>query len=441
MKIKLTNIDVNEIAFCKVPAVPRATFAVKKSGDGTNIVEFNQDVPLFKSEIKKQVFMPILVPDEVDKQDHVVSKEDVEKAAHSYMKNLSLRLQKGNGTSDTHKDFNSDYGHPIESVIDHDGSIAKFYNSDAPAGSWWIGFQMNDDGWDKVEKGEFNGGSIGGVGKYTPLEKSVGPLDLDNEITVKKIADAVAEKISKVFTKKIEKEGGAKTFNEAFVERENEEKLWDITGAFHRSLNSILSDDEVDNKYELVKKTLQQFATRLLAYVEAVISTDDNAEEELELSAMKEIEKIFEEGSKKLINKSIGGTEMALTKEELAEITKSVGDGVNASLTDALKKNNDELKTYMDENFVKKSEGDSDTDTDLGDKNVIKDGIVKVGDKEINLAELVDTVNKIAKSPNSPNSDKVEGDQPDGKDINGTIEKTDADKISFGQSLLGTKKS
>ena len=113
-KNKLSNCNVVEIANAGLPAVPAATFVVMKNvaiGDGQQPIM--KTVRFYKDEAKKRVYGYVLVPDEPDLQGDVLTKEEVEKAMISYMKNGFFGAAKASGISGSHTDFDN-MNHPIE---------------------------------------------------------------------------------------------------------------------------------------------------------------------------------------------------------------------------------------------------------------------------------------------------------------------------------------
>ena len=119
-----------------------------------------QVVPIFKiDEAKRLVYGKALVPDIEDTQEDIVSKEDVELAAHGFMINMQKQIyDKPSEIGLQHMTFGVDV-YVVESYIDKEDS------------SWILVTKVeSDDIWDKVQKGEITGYSIGGKGKRTPIE-------------------------------------------------------------------------------------------------------------------------------------------------------------------------------------------------------------------------------------------------------------------------------
>ena len=111
---------------------------------------------------KRIVSGPVLVPDEKDLQEDIVETEEIEKAAHDFMKNFQqINIMHSNNYDDFAKGII-----PIESVVLKndldfygDGEIHK-------RGTWILDvFVGNDKVWDLVKEGKIKGYSIEGEAK------------------------------------------------------------------------------------------------------------------------------------------------------------------------------------------------------------------------------------------------------------------------------------
>jgi len=108
------------------------------------------------------VYGIVLEPDVEDSQGDVVSKEDVELAAHRYL------YQQGLAIGDQHAKMAPGTVRPVESYIapcdfSMGGQVVK-------AGSWVLAAHVPDDNlWEQVKKGHKGAWSVGGSGKRSPL--------------------------------------------------------------------------------------------------------------------------------------------------------------------------------------------------------------------------------------------------------------------------------
>lgn len=179
---KLSDLDVDEVTLTRSPAVGRmAEFRLMKSLTGGDSFEIN--VPICKVNLKKGIVGAyVLVPGIPDIQNHMASKEEIERGCHSFQKNLCLGKQKGSGTGHEHSVF-SGIGHSVENFVDVEGTHGV-------KGGWFLMVKVTDpQTLQSVEKGEIVGFSLGGRGK---LEK----VDFDLENLNLQKAHGDVEKIS-----------------------------------------------------------------------------------------------------------------------------------------------------------------------------------------------------------------------------------------------------
>jgi hypothetical protein len=117
-------------------------------------------VPLWKDDAHQLVYGVVLVPDQVDSQGDVVSRDEIEKAAHDFL----VRSRR-------HDVQHSDKPAAVETVESYiapqDMNVA---GQKVLKGSWVMGVHVSDpETWRKVQKGDLNGFSIGGTGDRIPL--------------------------------------------------------------------------------------------------------------------------------------------------------------------------------------------------------------------------------------------------------------------------------
>lgn len=107
-------------------------------------------------EEQRLIYGEVLVPDETDLQDHTITAAEVEKAAHGY---ALTPMVIGQG----HR--RKAGARPVETYI-HNPEITK----DVKPGSWIMVVKVDDDDlWEGVKKGEYNGFSIGALAKLTEI--------------------------------------------------------------------------------------------------------------------------------------------------------------------------------------------------------------------------------------------------------------------------------
>ena len=134
---------------------------VEKNNDSDPNLQFH--VPIIKKTAQRIVFGVVLVPDEFDGQQHIYSEEDVEKAAHYWMKEFQQMGEMHNKMlKDGQVTLLESYVAPVEFSIDSE-TVKK--------GTWLLKLYIDDDDiWKKIEDGEYNGFSIQGLADAETLE-------------------------------------------------------------------------------------------------------------------------------------------------------------------------------------------------------------------------------------------------------------------------------
>ena len=148
----------------------------KKSADSFSLV---YDV-LQKNEEKRLMTGPVLIPDNVDLQDDIISSPEIEKAAHGYMVKLAFKddpeflkalgfgvVDKAGETGFQHMDFSrkmavvETYVAPVD--FEMNGRLIT-------KGTWVMTMKVFDDEvWALVKTGKITGFSIGGRAKSRPV--------------------------------------------------------------------------------------------------------------------------------------------------------------------------------------------------------------------------------------------------------------------------------
>lgn len=113
---------------------------------------------------KRIVLGPVLIPDVIDLQNEIISAEEIEKAAHNFLKSLI----NGNARpGQMHKDFTGDIS-VIESYIMP--ADTKINDHVVKKGTWMLGVHIPDDkAWQKVKTGKYQGFSVGGFARKVPV--------------------------------------------------------------------------------------------------------------------------------------------------------------------------------------------------------------------------------------------------------------------------------
>lgn len=418
-KYRLSNINVQEVAFASVPAVPEAVIAVTKSlgvPEGSEII--GKSISFAKTDaVKKQVFAYALVPELVDKQGHIANEEEVEKACHSLMRNFAARMAKGSGSSVDHTIFDPAL-YPIESAIDIDGSLGKALGFANPfSKAWLIGLQANDEVWDKIQKGEITGISIGG----TALLKEVETDDADDgQHEEGGIIKAVKDGFNRLLTLVSKGEGDAISYDEAKLLSELKGQIWRQQDQLYESIQSILGDGEVTDKAQAVAQSIDQFKTDMIALVS-------------------KLQTIRGGQQKKTLNMK---GEDDMTKEELQNLTKSITDEVTKALDEKLQKVDaldERLKVFEDakkaaEDAAKEADGGGDGGDGGDDKPTVESLTKEIAEMAKGLKDMTERLATVEKTPGTRKGD-TEVTHPQPPKTPEELEKADEQKA--GAAILG----
>lgn len=114
---------------------------------------------VYKDEARRIVYGPVLIPNEADSDNDVVTAEKIETVAHTFLKDY--------GTIDVDHSLNF-AGRPVESYLAPQdlGFETPEGTVFVPKGSWMLGVYVEDNStWDKVMTGELRGYSIMAVSR------------------------------------------------------------------------------------------------------------------------------------------------------------------------------------------------------------------------------------------------------------------------------------
>lgn len=161
--IEMTDVKISFISLVDKPANKR-TFLITKGDD--KLLECR----ILKADNDRHVITSVVYePMKKDAHDNFMTADQIEKAAHWFLKN-------GNKVDFQH-DFNQAEGCAIvESYIAPDDM--EIGGEPVAKGTWVASIEVqNDDIWDKVQKGEITGFSMGGIGKYAEEETDLDDVD------------------------------------------------------------------------------------------------------------------------------------------------------------------------------------------------------------------------------------------------------------------------
>lgn len=158
-KRELTNATITHVSYVDKAANKKQFFLTKSEKQPT----FNKEVKIVtKSDDAQQlVYGVVYEPEVVDAHGDFMKSEEIEKAAHGFMKDAR--------NIDKQHEFESGMGEVVESYV----APADFTVGEATItkGSWVLVTKASDEVWESIQKGEVTGYSMAGTAEVTEIEK------------------------------------------------------------------------------------------------------------------------------------------------------------------------------------------------------------------------------------------------------------------------------
>lgn len=157
----LKNAEITHVSFVD-KAANKKKFFLTKSEESPN---FQTEVKVItKSDDPKQfVYGVVYEPEVEDAHEDAMTAEEIEKAAHKFMKSFR--------NIDEQHDFEAGAGELLESYIaPTDMQIGE---ETILKGSWVIVTKATDEIWEKIEKGEYTGYSMGGTAEVDTTKAAI----------------------------------------------------------------------------------------------------------------------------------------------------------------------------------------------------------------------------------------------------------------------------
>lgn len=161
----IDEVESVEVTLCHDPAVAGAKFRIIRSAgeenNQTQTIGMHFQRVAKANKYKQQVLGYVSTPWLEDWYGDVMDPESIERAAHSFLKNLSNHNVEGNGVGEEHKRFWSN-AHVVESFVDRDGAVGGI------PGGWWMNIQVTEpETWNKILNEGYTGFSLGSQVKFT----------------------------------------------------------------------------------------------------------------------------------------------------------------------------------------------------------------------------------------------------------------------------------
>jgi len=394
----LKDYNVEEVTVVVEPYTPCMPLALvevakAKRSERRPVVKFGQPKPpdnakrvnmrfeiLKADEAKQEVYGYAYVANEADLDTDAMTPEELKKAAHSLMENLSRGTQKGTGAGVNHEKFEN-IGHLVESAYDIDGSLGKAHGFVNPLpDAWFIGMKLSDETWKLYKEGKVTGFSIGGYADRVPIDDEKKNNVISNLVNRFKRND--------------------KDFASDYTFDQMAGKIDELIWILHDTLIWILLDSEVTDKREAISESIRQFRAVMIDSYNLLPDFNDldKAKEIVEL-----IEKLNKTGIVNIDLKDHNQGDMLMEKSDVKEliidVLKAEGlyrdkDDNKVAKADFQKAIDDMTTTVTEAN--KKLEGHEASITELTEV------VTKLSE---GIEAIVDKINKYFKTPGIRKSD------------------------------------
>lgn len=352
MARQLKNANITHVSYVN-SAANKKQFLLTKSLEKQPDFEKRVEVIIDKADEKQLVYGVVYEPDVEDAHGDYMDAEDIEKAAHDFMK-VARNI-------DTNHDFEAGVGEVVESYIapadfDIDGEkITK--------GTWLMVTKASDEVWESIKKGDITGYSMAGTAETIEkqVEQTADTSASDERSFIEKVKDAVGEALTK---------GVVRDYYERNKKRRNvyaafdslQESLWDngsmnmdqlkeAANEFVELINEISFEDLQKSKeeYQEINKEDDEMNAEELAKVVKTAVAEEVGELKNDVAALKK-EAATDEGE---------GSEEELTAEVIKSVVeKAVQESIDPIKEDVekLKKNTKSSNRLDDEEIQKQNE-------------------------------------------------------------------------------------
>ena len=275
---RITNLIPSHVSIVDKAANKRS-FLLMKDAEQPNV---ETDVRLLKRDEAQQIVYGVVYePDVVDAHGDFMTADEIEKAAHVFLKEFR--------NIDKQHDFTSKVGEVIESYI----APADFElgGQTVTKGTWMMAVKVVDDVWTGIQKGEFTGFSLAGYGNVEKAQET--PQEPSEDVLTKEESTFFA-KLKKFFAPLLEHE---------HVQKEQGEEVMTMT------------KDELQT---LVTETVAEAVAKALA-------KEEEPKEPASPQAEPEVEPVAEpEAPQAEPESTTEQTELAKALERIAELEKQV---------------------------------------------------------------------------------------------------------------------
>ena len=225
---RITNLIPSHVSIVDKAANKRS-FLLMKSDQQPNV---EADVKLLKRDEAQQIVYGVVYePDVVDAHGDFMDAEEIEKAAHVFLKEFR--------NIDKQHDFTSKVGEVIESYIAP--TDFELGGQTVTKGTWMMAVKVVDDVWQSIQKGEYTGFSLAGYGNVEKAQET--PQEPSEDVLTKEESTFFA-KLKKFFAPLLEHEHVQKEQGEEVMTMTKEELQALVTDTVAEAVAKALAKQE-----------------------------------------------------------------------------------------------------------------------------------------------------------------------------------------------------
>ena len=228
---RITNLIPSHVSIVDKAANKRS-FLLMKSDQQPNV---EADVKLLKRDEAQQIVYGVVYePDVVDAHGDFMTADEIEKAAHVFLKEFR--------NIDKQHDFASKVGEVIESYI----APADFElgGQAVTKGTWMMAVKVVDDVWTGIQKGEYTGFSLAGYGNVEKAQGEITATLHEGEMVLTKEDTSFLSKLKKFFAPLLEHEHVQKEQGEEVMTMTKDELQALVTETVAEAVAKALAKEE-----------------------------------------------------------------------------------------------------------------------------------------------------------------------------------------------------
>lgn len=320
-------------------------FLIIKSEDEPTI---SKDIPIIKVDDDKQLVTGIVYePETVDSQGEFMTAEEIEKAAHTFMKDYH--------NIDKQHTFKNEDADVVESYVaksDH-----KIGDQEIKKGTWVMTTHIGDEEiWKDIKKGKIKGYSMGGSGQRVEHDNASQKVNKEDNESLESSGNeeykGFFDVMKSFFTGITKADTKTASFTDRMAVNDITEGMWRVNDTLRSTMRDILNSEAIKDKHVALNQAIDEYAEYMKKKIKGVKSNVTKSDQDFFFS--EPVEKAGRKISSKrlsslkdavssltaIINEVEGNNEeeTKVNKEEMQEIMKSAMEEAFKPINDRLDK-------------------------------------------------------------------------------------------------------